>query len=166
MGPAVSPDGSAVGANSFLLIHACLIPVGLAVAALLLRASGVDERITAAFFDPMAQTFPARGWPLLETLGHRVAKSAVVGLWLVVVGTALAASALPRLREHRSMLWLTALAMALGPAIAAALKDLNGYRCPWDLAQFGGVAQYGSGWFVSKVHAGRCFPSGHAAGGF
>ncbi|RPI46046.1 MAG: phosphatase PAP2 family protein, partial [Betaproteobacteria bacterium] len=123
-------------------------------------------RISAAFFDPSARSFPARGWPLLEVLGHRIAKSAVVGLWLIIVTAAAASTLVPRLREHCASLWTTALAMALGPAIVVTLKDLNAYRCPWDLVQFGGVAEYGSGWFVSKINAGRCFPSGHAAGGF
>ena len=47
-----------------------------------------------------------------------------------------------------------------------ALMDISAFHCPWDLKSFGGFADYGSGWFVSPVQAGRCFPSGHAAGGF
>ncbi|MCC6531125.1 MAG: diacylglycerol kinase [Burkholderiales bacterium] len=154
------------GADRFLLIHACLIPLALAVAAFALHASGMDEHIAAAFFDPARSTFPARGWPLFETLGHRVAKSAVVGFWLSLLAAGVVSAAVPRFRGHAAIVWITVLAMALGPTIVVVLKEINAYRCPWDLVQFGGAAQYASGWFVPNVNAGRCFPSGHAAGGF
>ena len=40
--------------------------------------------------------------------------------------------------------------------------------CPWDLAQFGGVATYVShwSWGVGDGGPGRCFPGGHASAGF
>lgn len=157
---------SKAGAERFILLHACLIPAAIALLALLVHAGGADERVSAAFFDASAGTFPARGWPLLEALGHRVAKSALVGLWIILLGAALTAAAVPRLRRHCGVLWATVLAMALGPTIVVTLKSLNAYHCPWDLKRFGGVADYASGWFVSRINAGRCFPSGHAAGGF
>jgi membrane-associated PAP2 superfamily phosphatase len=40
--------------------------------------------------------------------------------------------------------------------------------CPWDLAQFGGVATYVShwSWGVGDGGPGRCFPGGHASAGY
>lgn len=150
----------------FLLLHAGLIPACIVVAALLARTAGLDERLESLFFDPAVAGFPARQWALLETVGHRVGKSAVLGLWLLLVALAAASCFANSLRAYRHLLWTTVVAMALGPLIVVVLKDLNAYRCPWDLAQFGGVAPATSGWFVSHINAGRCFPSGHAAGGF
>ncbi len=40
--------------------------------------------------------------------------------------------------------------------------------CPWDLAEFGGMARYVShwAWGLADDGPGRCFPSGHASAGF
>jgi membrane-associated PAP2 superfamily phosphatase len=148
------------------LLHGVVIPAGLALVAFAIQSSGLDERVAAAFFDPVARTFPVRGWALLETLGHRVAKSAIIGLWLLLASAACTSAFFPRLRKHAAIIRSTVAAMALGPMIVVALKGLTAYRCPWDLAQFGGMASYASGWIVPRADAGHCFPSGHAAGGF
>lgn len=49
-----------------------------------------------------------------------------------------------------------------------ALKRLSTTSCPWDLAEFGGVAHYVSHWALGQRDggAGRCFPSGHAVAAF
>jgi membrane-associated PAP2 superfamily phosphatase len=90
----------------------------------------------------------------------------VLALWALLLAAALAAPWWPHLRAQRHLLWLTVLAMALGPAVVAGLKDINTVACPWDLSPFGGSASYRFEWFVSRAQAGRCFPGGHAAGGF
>lgn len=57
----------------------------------------------------------------------------------------------------------------LAVSAVSALKSLNHTSCPWDLSEFGGVAQYASHWrllFASDGGAGRCFPGGHASAGF
>ncbi len=151
---------------SFLLVHALLIPSALGFAALAIHATGLDERVSALFFDPITGTFPARGSPLLEVIGHRFAKSAIAAIWLTLLGAALTSAFVQRLQPYRVLLWTTIAAMALGPTIVVTLKDINAYHCPWDLKRFGGYADFSSGWFVSAANVGRCFPSGHAAGGF
>jgi membrane-associated PAP2 superfamily phosphatase len=49
-----------------------------------------------------------------------------------------------------------------------ALKQISASSCPWDLAEFGGLAQYVSHWRfgVADGGPGRCFPSGHAVAAF
>ena len=49
-----------------------------------------------------------------------------------------------------------------------ALKQINHTSCPWDLSQFGGVAQYIGHWQLGLTDGGpgRCFPSGHATAAF
>lgn len=150
----------------FLLAHGLLIPLGLILLANGLRFSGWDDRLTALFFDPVAMTFPAREWPGLERWGHHWAKTAVVCVWLGLVGAALLAPRLPRLAPHRKLLWLTVAAMGLGPILVTLIKDINTHDCPWNLKMFGGPDDYSAEWFVSRSRAGRCFPGGHAAGGF
>jgi membrane-associated PAP2 superfamily phosphatase len=50
-----------------------------------------------------------------------------------------------------------------------ALKQFSHTSCPWDLAEFGGVARYVSATGrlgVDDGGPGRCFPSGHATAAF
>lgn len=48
------------------------------------------------------------------------------------------------------------------------IKRLSLTSCPWDLAAFGGMAQYVShwAWGIGDGGPGHCFPSGHASAGF
>ena len=48
-----------------------------------------------------------------------------------------------------------------------SLKWISATSCPWDLAEFGGVARYVSHWAPGGDGGpGRCFPSGHATVAF
>ena len=153
-------------AGRLLLMHALLIPAALVLAALALHLSGLDERIAESLFDPALNQFPAHNWPSLELIGHRLAKSAVVVLWILLLAGAVAAFWVQRLARYRMVLWATVLAMAAGPAVVSVLKNVNAIHCPWDLKRFGGTADAATAWFVASSDAGRCFPGGHAAGGF
>ncbi len=164
--PTAAPPATPKFTAQFRLVHVLLIPGALALAAFSAHATGLDDRFSSLFFDPVTGTFPARSSLTLEIIGHRFAKSAVVALWLMLLAAALAAPLVQHLTRQRALLWTTVAAMALGPSIVVALKDINAYHCPWELKQFGGYADIASGWFVAAADAGRCFPGGHAAGGF
>lgn len=58
--------------------------------------------------------------------------------------------------------------VTLSLLLVSGLKSLSLTSCPWDLAQFGGVASYVPHWLqgISDGGPGRCFPSGHASAGF
>jgi len=163
--PAFNPPSAARRA-SFLFIHALLIPAGFALAAIASHATGFDERVSALSFDAAAHVFPARSSIVLEVIGHRLAQSAIIGLWLTLLATALAVTLHDRQLTMHATLWATVVAMVLGPAIVVLLKGMNSLHCPWDLKRFGGYADFTGSWFVPVEHAGHCFPSGHAAGGF
>ena len=62
--------------------------------------------------------------------------------------------------------WLAATVLCV--LVVPALKQINHTSCPWDLAQFGGVATYVGHWRlgVGDGGPGRCFPSGHATAAF
>ena len=52
--------------------------------------------------------------------------------------------------------------------LVPTIKRLTASSCPWDLAEFGGVAAYVPHWRlgVRDGGAGHCFPSGHAVAAF
>jgi membrane-associated PAP2 superfamily phosphatase len=152
--------------SHFWLRVGVLLPVGLAACALLFRYSGLDAALSSYFYDAAQHRFlvGTNGW--IELLGHRVGKSVVLVCWMLLLAAAIAAPRIPGFARHRRLVWTLVLAMALGPVVVTLLKDINSHACPWSLKAYGGAAEYSATWFVSRVEAGRCFPGGHAAGGF
>ena len=61
-----------------------------------------------------------------------------------------------------------AVSALLSLAVISITKNLSATSCPWDLAQFGGVARHVSHWALGVLDggSGRCFPAGHASAGF
>lgn len=141
---------------------ACAL-VALAVAS---TVSGLDDAIALAAYDPATATFPARGWALLELVGHRLARSALWVAWFVLLAASLAAGRVAALAPYRRALWATTAAFALGPMVVSLLKSVTGPRCPWDLIEFGGPWPPAIAVFTGTTGAGHCFPSGHASGGY
>ena len=68
-------------------------------------------------------------------------------------------------RLQRLQLVLTTLLSLLA---VVSIKYISSTSCPWDLAEFGGVARYVSHWTLGVVDGGgaHCFPAGHASAGF
>lgn len=154
----------------FYRTHLLLIPGALALVAQLAEVSGLDHALTALFFDAGSNSFPVHAWAMLEMFGHRFAKTAITLVWLSLLASVVSTYVWPRWRPawtlQRVPLWCAVAGMALGPMIVVALKGLNAHHCPWDLIEFGGGAEFSSGWFVAASQVGYCFPGGHSASGF
>lgn len=138
---------------------------GLAIAGVALwvfSRSGLDMRVSALAYAPDKQSFPLRDAWLFAVLGHSALKYAAVALWCALL---VVAAALPRWRYVALHAWV---GMTLTALTVAGLKELSAHSCPWDLAEFGGKAQ----WFplLGAVPAepgpGRCLPAAHASSGF
>ena len=138
---------------------------GLALAALaiwVLARSGLDFRISALAYSPQARGFPLKDAWLLAVLGHSALKYFAVGVWCVLPVVAVAA---PRWRRPALHAWL---GITLAALAVAGLRELSAHSCPWDLAQFGGTAQWFPvfGELPAAPGPGRCLPSAHASTGF
>jgi membrane-associated PAP2 superfamily phosphatase len=61
-----------------------------------------------------------------------------------------------------------ALSVLVALAVVSLLKNTSRSSCPWELAEFGGVATYVShwDWGLRDGGPGRCFPAGHASAAF
>ena len=138
---------------------------GLALAFLalwLLARSGLDFRLSAMAYAPEQRDFPLRDAWLFAVLGHSALKYFAVSLWGALLVIAVASPRWRRIALH-AWLGMTLVAFAVG-----GLRELSAHSCPWDLAQFGGTAQ----WFpvFGEVPAqpgpGRCLPAAHASSGF
>jgi membrane-associated PAP2 superfamily phosphatase len=148
-----------------LAIAAGLLLSGLLVACA--SASDADLRLADAVFDAHLHAFPWRHRWLTETLGHRIIRSVLVvlGIMLILVS---AWDAVAAGRTYfRLRLRLLALCALLIPSAVAALKRASAAHCPWDLMQYGGGQPY-HGLFEhvpAWVESGHCLPSGHASAG-
>jgi len=86
-------------------------------------------------------------------------------LMAFMVGGALWRNRNPALRrQHWTWIAVTLICLLLIPSI----KQISASSCPWDLAEFGGVAAYVPHWRlgVRDGGPGHCFPSGHAVAAF
>ena len=96
---------------------------------------------------------------------------------LVVVGTGALALFLhtfyrARYKRNQWLFWYLFLCMAVVPLTASSLKYVTNTYCPWDIYRYGGeqpyvkvLAAYPSDYSPADGAA-RCFPAGHASGGF
>ena len=127
--------------------------------------AGADLAVAHWFGSPTGFALRSVWWTsgLLHDGGRWLAWAALL---VLVVGIWRPLPVFARLTPRERIGWVlvTLTAVLLVPAI----KRVSLTSCPWDLAEFGGVAQYVSHWRwgVGDGGAGHCFPSGHAAGAF
>ena len=128
-------------------------------------AAGQDLALARLFAS--ASGFALRDHWLLVRALHEGARSAA---WLVMLILAIAVwwpmgVLRPVHRSQRVQLVASAL---LALVVINVFKYASNTSCPWDLAEFGGVAQYVSHWALGTIDGGggRCFPAGHASAGF
>ncbi len=136
----------------------------LALLALLAwEASSLDLPVARLFGN--AAGFAWRDAWLTSRLLHEGGR-ALAGVLLVLAALD---AAWPRLQgpPRRLRAWGVAL-VALAMALVPQLKHASLTSCPWDLAEFGGVAAYVPHWLLGVADGGpgRCFPSGHAVAGY
>lgn len=128
-------------------------------------ASGLD--LPLARLVGGAQGFAWRDQAALVLLAHEVPRRlAWVAVALLAWGVWRPWGFL-RMLTRADRLQLVA-SVLLGVAAVALIKRASSSSCPWDLAEFGGVAQYVShwAWGLGDGGGGHCFPAGHASAAF
>lgn len=128
-------------------------------------AAGQDRALAHAFGS--ATGFPFRDhWFFVQVMHEAPRRLAWLLLLTLVVFIWHPVGVLRHIgRSERLQLALTSLLSLL---VVSALKYASTTSCPWDLAEFGGVARYASHWALGTLDggAGKCFPAGHASAGF
>jgi membrane-associated PAP2 superfamily phosphatase len=128
--------------------------------------SGLDLPLAQLFGGPEGFALREDWW--LTTVMHEGARTLS---WLLVLALCLGV--------WWPWLWLRRIAQAqrlqlvvsalLGALLVSLLKGLSATSCPWDLAEFGGLARlmpHWAGFFVTDGGSGHCFPAGHDSSGF
>jgi membrane-associated PAP2 superfamily phosphatase len=139
-----------------------LTALGL-LAVLLWDASGADMALMRLVGN--ASGFAWRdAWLTRDVLhqGGRVLAWCVLGLLVIDAIKPLMAGP-PRAQRVQGVI-VVLMCLLLIPS----LKRLSLTSCPWDLVDFGGIAQHVSHWHLGEADGGpgHCFPSGHAVAAF
>ena len=105
-------------------------------------------------------------WFLVEVLHEGARRLGWLLALLLVLGVWWPIGILRRIDASERLQWVASLLLAL--VVVGVLKHFSTTSCPWDLAEFGGVARYASHWALGVMDGGvgRCFPAGHASAGF
>ncbi len=133
---------------------------------LLWDLSGLDMALAQRMGGPAGFALRENWW--LRQVLHEGARQAAWLLGIVLcLGVAWPFGPLRRLAWPRRL--QLALSVLLATGVVSLVKSASHTSCPWDLAQFGGVAHHQShwlGWWLGDGGPGRCFPAGHASAGF
>lgn len=138
----------------------------LAVALIALLAwevAGLDLFVTRLYGD--AGGFALRDSWLARSVLHDTAR------WIsaaCVAATACHALRPPGTGPSRAQKAYWSMVVVLTLALIPLLKRLTATSCPWDLAEFGGIAAYVPHWRlgVGDGGPGHCFPAGHPVSAF
>ena len=152
----------------FLLWHLAL-PLALALGVFVVfEFTDLDRSVSDLFYAPADHAFPLRHEWFFEVVLHQWAKYLLVLLASAVFGGFVMSFAIDALRPLRRQLLFVFLAMALGPLSVGWLRNVAHKQCPVDIDIYGGFARYERllDAPAPDVRTGRCWPSGHAAGGF
>lgn len=156
-------------ANIWRTYWRLILPLVLApMLAWLFDATALDRQLVALYYDPALHGFPLRDDVVMQNVLHSGLQMVVIAIGIGLLGAWLLSFLIPQWTQHRRrLLWLF-VGMGGGTLLVSLLKYNSALHCPWDLAEFGGYAPF-HGLLDSlpqNVMAGRCFPGGHAAGGF
>lgn len=144
---------------------------------LLSEYSGLDTLIENYYFDTATHTFPWRQVAWFEALMHGGIKMMLfIFLALIIAALLLRIfspdslkGVIPAFWQRQRTLIYLLVALLAGPLIIGLLKHITSRVCPWDIQLYGGQIPYLFLWqepFFNLASPGRCFPGGHASGGF
>lgn len=146
-----------------------VIPVML----LILEPSGWDVWLQDFLWDASGE----RHWIVdahaegTRLLFYRLPRLVITVVGLAALAAWIAGFLIPFLRPWRRQFLFFALAVALVPGVTGLLKAVTNVHCPSQLTRYGGDQAYDG--FAARLFEpvvtttrGRCFPAGHASGGY
>ena len=130
---------------------------------------GWDLTLSEPFYDPgQGGWYLKKSW-WAEGLIHKGGQKLVFTIAAFSLLAAVLATFRPQWQHWRRPCLYLALCIGLGTGAVAMGKLITHRHCPWSIAEFGGTVPY-SGLFEPVPEScggkGRCFPAGHASGGF
>jgi len=153
--------------------HISAALVGLLICLLWFAWTPTDLWVQSLFYNASSQEWLwNRGEPLGKFFLYDGIKALLIAFGLVLIVIFFVTRKSLALKRYRSGLRILILSLILVPASISGLKQVSNIACPRDLIEFGGNIPY-AGFFMAqpadtkvRVSHQRCFPAGHASGGF
>ena len=135
---------------------------------LVARYTALDHALTGLFYDAQAAGFPLRYSAFWNTIMHSGLKYLSFAIWLTLLLAWLLPARWAPNQRLRSVIGFTLLVAPLAALSVSLLRSLSAHSCPWELAAYGGSADYFRFFDALPTNAGpgHCAPSGHASVGF
>jgi len=135
---------------------------------LVARYTMLDHTLSALFHDPEAAGFPFRHSVFWNAVMHSGLKYLSLAIWLTLLLVWLLPARWAPNRRLRSVIGFTLLVAPLAALTVSLLRSFSAHSCPWELAVYGGAADYFRFFDSLPANAGpgHCAPSGHASAGF
>ncbi|MDR6215374.1 phosphatase PAP2 family protein [Paracidovorax wautersii] len=143
----------------------CAVTVCLFLAAALWDATALDLPLARLSGDGAG--FAWRSHPAVVRWLHEVPRHlSTLGVLALIAGVWWPWGFLRSMARADRLQLVGSILAAMGAVIVA--KRLSATSCPWDLAEFGGMARYVSHWSWGTYDGGpgHCFPGGHASAAF
>jgi len=146
--------------NNFYLKQIVILLIFATLFLVISRYNQLDFFLSDLWFDAQLYKFPLTDNYWLEVVNHHYLKYFVISIALIllILGAFL-----------KKMHWIAiALMIASGPMVVGLIKSFSHHSCPWDLVRYGGRGyEYPLLGHISEFPGkGKCFPGGHASGGF
>ena len=130
--------------------------------------TGLDQRLIAPYFDAVNQQFSLKHHWVLESVLHTGLKYSLI---VVAISTLIISQIGPiyaPLKAYQQRLFWAFMLMLISTTAVSILKSYSMHGCPNDLTQYGGDLPYLQLFdaLPNGVSMGKCFPGGHASGGF
>jgi membrane-associated PAP2 superfamily phosphatase len=145
----------------------------LAPCALMIIASGLLQIVDFdLWFADHIYAYQGYNWRLkeswlLETLIHKGGRTLTATMIVATLATWIASGYLRHLKRYQRGLGYLLLSMLCSLLIVSYLKSVTHISCPWDTVRYGGNQLYIP--LMADIFGdgtGRCFPAGHASGGY
>ncbi len=129
---------------------------------------GLDELLIKPYYNFVNHQFFLKNDLILEKFMHKGLKYLMIVIALLTCGFWIASFKNNNLKHYRSPLINTFIGMVVATTAVTLAKRFSVHACPWDLNLYGGnqplLALFES--LPDGSILGRCFPGGHASGGF
>lgn len=166
-------DSIANRRRSWIRLWACLGILALSLA--VFSRTDLDLLVQDRLFDSARQEWRVdRASPLPRLIFYNLPKAAIIACGTVLLLTLLwpdsRKPAWWRIPWQHRRLWVLALSLAAIPALIGVMKANSHIHCPWSVDRYGGTEPYhhlfAPAMSGTPGTAGKCFPGGHASGGF
>lgn len=148
--------------------HLVLLLASALFLVLIYPKTGLDQQLIVPYFDAILQKFSLKHHWFLESVLHTGLKYALIVVALSTLLISFVGNIHKPLKVHQQRLFWVFMLMISSTTLISLLKQNSMHGCPNDLLPYGGDLPYLQLFDSLPIGAsmGKCFPGGHASGGF